>query len=109
MSTQLCPSAVTDVSALRVWALLKNPARYDAWMDARTVAVEPPGEAIEGQIIEMRSRAAGLWWPLTLTVTLVDPARFAIGFSGRFPAGITMRNRIECAPISPNSCRVQYG
>ncbi|HYM11967.1 MAG TPA: SRPBCC family protein [Bryobacterales bacterium] len=109
MGTELCPSAVANAPVTRVWALLTDPERYDTWWDARTVAVEPPGEATQGQIVTLHSRAAGIRWPLTLTVASIDPIGRRIDFAGRFPAGIGMRNRIQCTPVTADRCRIQYG
>jgi hypothetical protein len=109
MPVTVCPVANARVPCERVWALLSDSRAYDSWWDAETVSVVPPGPVEPGQVMTLRSRAAGRWWTVRIHVDEVDVARHALSFSGSFPFGIGGRTRISCAPLDPFSCRVQFG
>lgn len=103
MAISACPAAVVDAPVEAVWDLLVNPYKY-GWMDARVVAVNPPGKARAGQTVILR---AGL--KLTLTVLEVDEPARQIGFRLRLPLGMVVESHISCVPLNAAACRVQYG
>jgi len=109
MSLSVCPAARVAAPAERVWALLADPARYDAWWDAHLVSAEPPGRAQAGQVIRGRACGLGREWPVSLHVLAVDPDRHQIDLATTLPFGVTMRNHIACAPLDEGSCRLSFG
>ena len=109
MPLTVCAAAVARAPCGRLWALLSDPAAYDSWWDAETVAVVPPGPARPGQVVTFRARGAGRWWTTEMRVDEVETEGHAIRLSAAFPLGIRIRNRISCAPLDARSCRVQFG
>jgi ligand-binding SRPBCC domain-containing protein len=109
MSVSVCPIAVVQAPAERVWTLLFEPASYALWWDAETLAIAPAGPAQAGQIITAQTRALGRPWPVHITVNAVDSARRAIDLTTRLPFGITVYNHISAVSIDSRASRVSFG
>jgi uncharacterized protein YndB with AHSA1/START domain len=109
MPVSVCPIAVVQASAERVWALLSEPASYALWWDAETLAIAPAGLAQRGQTITAQTRVLGRRWPVLIKVNAVDPARRAIDLTTRLPFGITVYNHITVVPIDSRASRVSFG
>jgi hypothetical protein len=109
MTTSLCPIAIVNAPAERVWSLLADPSRYALWWDASTRSITPPGPAQRGQRVEVDSRAIGRRWNLTVTVEEVDAIRGAIRLTTKLPLGITVFNSIPCTALDPATCRITFG
>src|SRR6185503_12018145 len=58
MAVSVCPGDEFKVSADVVWSLLADPARLDAWWDARLLHATPPGPLVPGQHIVARAKGA---------------------------------------------------
>jgi hypothetical protein len=109
MGFTVCPATVVAAPVETVWELLKEPALYDTWWDARTERIVPEGEATPGQMVYARTTALGRTWDVTLKVEAVRPERHQIQLYVRLPLGLINQNTITCAEIDATSCRVQFG
>ncbi len=110
MVASVCPIAVVDAPADRVWHVLIDPAGYDRWWEVRTRSIVPEGPAQPGQRIQAGARAFFREWPLVeVTVVARDDARQALDLTTRLPFGITVHNHITCTPISATQCRLAFG
>jgi ligand-binding SRPBCC domain-containing protein len=109
MSVSVCPIAVVQVPAEKVWALLSEPASYARWWEAVTRTIVPAGPARPGQQITAQTRALGKRWDVNITVEAVDAARRALDLTTRLPFGITVRNHITVSALEGEACRVSFG
>ena len=109
MGFNICPIAVVEAPVETVWELLDDPARYDAWWDARTVGIEPQGPAAPGQVVHARTTGLGRTWDVTLQVQVVDPARHQVRLRITLPLGLINDNTITCTAVDANSTRVAFG
>jgi hypothetical protein len=92
----------------RVWNLLTDPATYETWADARVDAVDPPGPAQAGQIVQMSSGFLALRGRVRFELERVDESARDLEFRGTFPLGVTLHEHISVRPVDAGS-RVQYG
>lgn len=109
MGLTLCPAAVVAASVESVWELLAEPTLYDAWWDARTERIVPPGQATPGQILYAKTSGLGRQWDVTLRVATVNPEKHQIQLHVTLPLGIVNHATITCTAIDTVSCRVQFG
>jgi ligand-binding SRPBCC domain-containing protein len=109
MPISVCPIAVVQAPADRVWRLLSEPASYAVWWDAMTKSIVPAGPAQPGQRIDAETTAFGLRWPVNITVEAVDAARRQIDLTTRLPLGITVYNHITVVPVEGGASRVSFG
>jgi len=109
MPLSVCPVAVCRAPVEAVWALLVDPHRYDAWLDASVESVDPPGLARPGQQITLKAPARGRWFAVQFALESVNEIGHVLALSARFPLGITVKSRISVTAIDEASCRVQYG
>ena len=109
MGFTVCPAAMVAAPVDSVWELLKDPALYDTWWDARTVRIVPEGEATPGQVVYAKATGLGRTWDVTLKVEAVHPERHQVRLHVTLPLGLINDNTITCAPIDATSCRVQFG
>jgi len=105
----VCPGAVVNASADRVWSVLSDPTRYDAWWDAQTDSVDPAGPAQPGQTILGSSRALGRRWRIITSVEAVETAARRLHLRTTLPMGLVIVNTISCSPAGPDRTRVQFG
>ena len=91
-----------------VWGLLMNTACWGQFYDLRVMSVEPLGPAAPGQrLIGVPGRGL-LPFRITFDFTEVDPIRHRLGFDGRIPFGIMVREDMKLAEIDDAHCRVNY-
>ena len=105
MSVNVCPIAVINTSLESVWELLSQPANYDLWWDAKTVAIVPEGHAQAGR--KVHAKAGG--FNILLTVDAVDESKHKIEFTTKFPFGITGFNHITCTALPDSTTQVSFG
>ena len=108
MSLYVCPAAEVEAPLEVVWELLQ-PIHFQEWIDGEVDRVIPPGPAMAGQTIDLRSKAFGRYWQAALTIESVDAEKHQLGMRGVFPFGIQMTEHISCARLDASTCRVQYG
>jgi hypothetical protein len=108
MGVTTCPTDVVNAPVERVWALLADPLRYDAWTDLREIRVEPSGAARTGQVIRGVTREAGLTFKASFTVLAVDADKHQIDYESYLPLGVVGHNRIVAVPLDPNRSRVSF-
>ena len=109
MSLSVCPIAVVESPAERIWALLAEPASYASWWDAKTDAIVPSGPAQPGQEISAHSRALGIDWPVHVHVIAVDASHREIKLVTSLPFGITIDNHIKVRLVDLQTSRVSFG
>ena len=109
MPLSVCPTDIVQAPAERVWALLADPAQFDLWWDAHTVAITPPGPAQPGQQVEAVTHGLGRDWPVHFTVNAVDAAHHSLDLVTDLPLGIHMHNHLTVLPIDAGSSRLTFG
>jgi len=108
MTVSACPAEDVHASADQVWSLLREPARLDAWWDARMLRATPPGPLAPGQHIEARAKGL-IPARIQIEVTAVDEAQHRLEMTARFPLGLVDRFTLIVTPLGPDRCRVQFG
>ena len=108
MTVSVCPGDEVKASVDVVWSLLSDPARLDAWWDARLLHARPPGPLVPGQHIEARAKGA---FParVSFEVTAVDPASHRIQMIARLPLGLVDHLTLTIARLAPDRCFVRFG
>ena len=86
-----------------VWSLLTDPTRWGDFFDVRITRVEPAGSAVVGQRFYGESGPSFLHIGLKFEYTEVNVAQHV-----QLPFGITVREDLDCIPISSTQCRVNY-
>jgi len=105
----VCPTDVVSAPVEIVWRLLTTPAGWGDFFDAEVLRVEPPGPAAVGQHVDLRSGPGIAKFRLQFDFVLVDAAQHVLGIEIRLPFGIVNHERLSCAPLGPETCRVSYG
>ena len=108
MAISVCPGDEVNASVDEVWSLLDDPARFDAWWDARLLEAAPPGPLMPGQHIEARAKGA---FPARVQcdVTAVDAAKHRIQMTVRLPFGMVNHFTLTVAAIGPDRSFVRFG
>jgi len=91
-----------------VWSLLTDPARWGDFFDVRIIRVEPAGSAVVGQRFYGESGPRFLHIGLKFEYTDVNVAQHKLGLNVQLPFGITVREDLDCIPLSSTRCRVNY-
>jgi hypothetical protein len=91
-----------------VWSLLTDPARWGDFFDVRISRVEPAGSAVVGQRFYGESGPSFLHIGLKFEYTEVNVAQHKLGLNVQLPFGITVREDLDCIPLSSTQCRVNY-
>lgn len=107
MAVTACPIAVIKAPTSTIWRLLTTREGYDEWADARVVAIQPPGSAAEGQLVEFQARALGIGWRVEFRIAEVVPSR-SLGIDVRLPLGIVNHEHITLLPLSERETRVTF-
>ena len=84
------------------------PASWGDFFDVRITRVEPAGSAVIGQRFYGESGPRFLHIGLKFEYTEVNEARHQLGLNVQLPFGITVREDLNCIPISNTRCRVNY-
>ena len=109
MSLSVCPIAVVQAPADRVWALLAMPSSFDSWWDVKTDAIVPPGPAQSGQVITAHGRALGRDRQIRIRVVAVDEERRQLQLVSSFPFGITLHKDIRVSAVDSRTAQVSFG
>ena len=91
-----------------MWLLLTDPVRWGEFFDVRITRVEPAGSAVIGQRLYGESGPRFLHIGLKFEYTEVNEAQHRLGLNVQLPFGITVREDLNCIPISNTRCRVNY-
>ena len=91
-----------------VWSLLTDPARWGDFFDVRITRVEPAGSAVLGQRFYGESGPSFLHIGLKFEYIEVNVAQYKLGLNVQLPFGITVREHLDCIPLSSTQCRVNY-
>jgi uncharacterized protein YndB with AHSA1/START domain len=103
-----CPMATVQAPLSKVWRLLSEPGAYDTWVDAVLVSTEPPGPLHAGQVILMRTRGAGRWWPVSFDILEVEPTEHRVALDVHLPLGIVNHEVITCRAVSDSQTLVGF-
>jgi Polyketide cyclase / dehydrase and lipid transport len=103
-----CPTAIVEAPLEVVWDLLLNTAEWGRFYDVRVLSVIPPGPARPGQRLVGNPGPKFLPLRLVFEFTEVDSTIHKLGFNGRLPFGIRVREDMMIAPIDATRCRVNY-
>ncbi len=108
MTDASCPTEEVSAPIEVVWALLTDPACWGTFFDVRILRVEPPGFASIGQRVSGESGSRFLHLKVSFTYTLIDVEHHRLGLDARLPLGITVREDLDCQPLGPARCRINY-
>jgi|SRR5579859_557147 len=108
MSVSVCPSGVASAPRQRVWELLTTPERFDEWVNAKVVSVNPPGTARDGQRIELVAPSFGLHWRVSIDVEALDREGRWIELTARTPFGVVNHERITLADVDSGHTLVRF-
>jgi uncharacterized protein YndB with AHSA1/START domain len=108
MAVSVCPGDEVNASVDEVWSLLDDPARFDAWWDARMLDATPPGPLARGQHLVARAKGP---FPARIRceVTAVDAAKHRIQMTVRLPFGIVDHFTLTVTAIGLDRSFVQFG
>jgi hypothetical protein len=107
----VCPAAVVEAPLDPVWAVLVDSEHYGDWADARFTRFDPPGSAVQGQVMWAYGREFGITLPLQvrLRIESIEPEHHRVVFDVDLPFGLRERTTITATPIDQRTTRVQYG
>lgn len=105
----VCPAAVVDAPADRVWELVSRPDGLALWVDANLQSATPTGPARPRQRMTFTARAMGRGFPIIMTVSEADPERYRLGLAIDLPFGVRNDEVITITTTSPRSCVVRFG
>lgn len=103
-----CPTAIVDAPVEVVWNLLLDTKSWGTFYDVTVLSVRPPGMAHPGQRLTGNPGPRFLPLRLEFDFTDVDSLNYHLGFDGRLPFGIKVREDMRVTPIDSNRCRVTY-
>jgi uncharacterized protein YndB with AHSA1/START domain len=110
MSTlSVCPSAVVQAPAPRVWSLLTRPEGLDEWLDGIVVGAEPEGGARPGQLIHLVTSALSLRFAVTIEVVEVDVERRRLGLRVELPLGLVNDEVVTLTDLGDGTTLVRFG
>lgn len=108
MSLSSCPTDQVDAPLETVWGLLTDPSQWPSFYDLRVARIEPPGPARPGQRVVGESGPRWLHLGVTVTYRAIDVSRHRVELEVRMPLGITVKEELDCLPVSERQCRVNY-
>lgn len=103
-----CPTDVVRAPIELVWRLLTEPEGWGAFFDVRILRVEPPGPAFVGQRTYAESGPPWLRLAVSFVYTLIDVEHHRVRLDMQLPLGIAVREDLDCVPVGPDCCRVNY-
>ena len=99
MIVNVCPSATAATPIQHVWQVLTTPDRFGEWLDAKAVAIRPPGQAVAGQRIELAAPSFGF---------RVDVGGRWIELTVRLPVGIVNHERVTLTELDAGHTLVRF-
>jgi ligand-binding SRPBCC domain-containing protein len=108
MVINVCPAAITPVSADRIWEVLTAPERFSEWLDATFVSADPPGRLKPGQTIHLSAPSLGRNWPVTIDVRDVDPQRRWVDLLVHLPFGIANHEHLTLTETQEGGTLVRF-
>ena len=103
-----CPTTVINAPIDAVWALLMNPLSWHKVFDIRIQNALPRGPATPGQIVRAESGPGWVHLKLSIEIVAVDPTEHRIKMMIRLPLRLVVHEDLNCVPVDPTSCRVNY-
>jgi Polyketide cyclase / dehydrase and lipid transport len=100
--------ATVDAPIDKVWRLVSEPSAYDSWVDAALISTDPPGPMHADQIVLMRTRGAGRWWPVRFDVLEVEATEHRVALDVHLPLGIVNHEVITCRAVSETQTLVGF-
>gem|GEM_PF-469671 len=108
MNHTSCPTTIINAPVELVWNLLTHPQGWGDFYNLRILSVDPVGPAVAGQTISAESGPQFLHLKLSFRFVQIDPANHRLVFDAFFPFGITVHEDLNCIPLDPVHCRVNY-
>jgi len=108
-TVSVCPSAVIEAPAERVWELMTRPESFDLWTDAALVVADPAGGAAPGQELHLVTRALGWTFAVRISVREVDPERHRVGFRVALPFGVVNDEVMTLTEAGEGRTLVRFG
>jgi ligand-binding SRPBCC domain-containing protein len=108
MIVNVCPSKVANAPVEQVWQVISTPERYGEWVDAKVVAVEPPGPVAPGQRIQLGAAFLGRQWPATIEVINVDANHRWIDLRARLPFGVVNNEHLTLTELDSKRTLVRF-
>jgi polyketide cyclase/dehydrase/lipid transport protein len=88
--------------------LLTEPASWGEFYDVQIREVDPPGPARVGQKVRAETGPRILHSTAEFEFLAVDHESGGLTLAIRLPFGISVREEMDCTPLSAASCRVRY-
>ncbi len=108
MIVNVCPSSLAGVPRQRVWEVLTMPERFGEWVDAKVVAIDPPGPAQAGQHIELVAPSFGRRWPVSIDVEAVDREGRWLELTVRMPFDIVNHERVTLTEVDSGHTLIRF-
>jgi polyketide cyclase/dehydrase/lipid transport protein len=102
-----CPVAVVAAPRDLVWGVLTDPAGWGDFYDVRIKDVNPPGAARVGQKVRAETGPPFLHSTVEFEFLAVEHQKGGLAMAIRLPFGISVREEVDCTPLSDESCRVR--
>jgi len=103
-----CPTTVINAPIDTIWALLMDPLSWHKVFDIRIQNALPRGPATPGQIVRAESGPSWMHLKLSIEIVAVNPAAHRIKMMIQLPLRLVVHEDLDCVPIDPTSCRVNY-
>jgi hypothetical protein len=103
-----CPTIIVNAPVEIVWTLLTRPEGWGDFYDVRVTAVDPTGPAVVGQTVLGESGPTFLHLKLQFQYREIDELNYKLGLDAKLPLGITVKEDLNCVPLGPHQCRVNY-
>ena len=108
MIVNVCPSATAATPIQHVWQVLTTPDRFGECLDAKAVAIRPPGQAVAGQRIELAAPSFGYRWRVSIDIDAVDVGGRWIELTVRLPVGIVNHERVTLTELDAGHTLVRF-
>jgi Polyketide cyclase / dehydrase and lipid transport len=108
MNHTSCPTTVVNAPVELVWNLLTHPQGWGDFYNLRILSVDPAGPAVVGQTISAEPGPRFIHLKISIRFVQIDPTNHRLVFDAFFPFGITVHEDLNCIPLDPDHCRVNY-
>lgn len=108
MIVNVCPSAIAEAPASRVWQVLTTTERIGDWTDSQVIEVRPPGPAHAGQRIDLAASALGRRWRVSIEVQAMNAEAGWIQLRIGLPFGIVNDERVTLTQLDPGHTLVRF-